>query len=885
MKKVGVLVLLVFVVGLVSASVSVQDFSLKDSYSPYENIFGGINLTIVDEEINSDLSTNILNQKISLRGFLEANNIRKGISYSCNTNDCVDNYVFSGGVSVKTIDFAGEEYFGFVLYGQEGVDVRIVNFSFGISSNFGEKGRVPLELKFFEEGEVWKFDRASGNFGQAMWGCYDTNVNHELGDIGSTKYCEKINISETPALEVGADISGSGSGNVRMSIYDESNLPVGNCDYNPETASLCEVSFNDGFFLGRYSVCVNANSDTGYKIKSERDGERCGWLGLPSAQNSTLDYAIFAKQGLYAPAQDIVIDGGEVDGLVADANSFLNERYNWRCADGCVLPVLAKGTSQELVISNVELKYLTDIGVTSDEVYDIQRISAKVDFFGGLDLDLLGFHAGEKGEKSFELYLDDEKLIDENIVVLPAPTIGSIFPQNPSAGVSTDFTVFIDSEYNVTSYVWDFGDGTRKTTSGNSVTHSYGAIKGYTLVLNVTDKQGFTASKSFAIIAGSPEQVISNTIVEKRSDLNKTLSDIGEFVLWQADGLSNVLNISYYESELDRLEKARLNASLESEFLAIAISLQELNVPSGVSVSESSSGLLINLEDINPQSVAAIADGSVGNFADDYKNAIYQWQVDNIVASILMKKISVVRGDDRNVILNVYSVNLTSNSGEKSYFIIDKRLVDVVFESQDSSVKSAGNFSSAVILNGNSAKNFEFYIEEDVVFFISPRLSLFTIGAEIGACNYNGECEKNLGENSKNCRNDCKPIGRAVLYIVLILVFILVVYTILQMWYKTKYESHLFKDRKFLFNVLMFINNARARGMGDYQIRELLKKQDWSGEQIVYALKKSRGEGTGLPEIIPIGRFLAYLRQRSANKKIVTGNVRQIRGKFNKPLR
>ena len=124
-----------------------------------------------------------------------------------------------------------------------------------------------------------------------------------------------------------------------------------------------------------------------------------------------------------------------------------------------------------------------------------------------------------------------------------------------------------------------------------------------------------------------------------------------------------------------------------------------------------------------------------------------------------------------------------------------------------------------------------------------------------------------------------------IVYLILLLVFALIVYTLLQMWYKARYETFLFKDRRYLFNLVMFINNARAKGMEDKQIMNEIKgKKYWSGEQVTYALKKSRGERTGMFEIIPVERIFAYFRAKKAQKNIATGNMQQIPQKINKPF-
>jgi len=74
-----------------------------------------------------------------------------------------------------------------------------------------------------------------------------------------------------------------------------------------------------------------------------------------------------------------------------------------------------------------------------------------------------------------------------------------------------------------------------------------------------------------------------------------------------------------------------------------------------------------------------------------------------------------------------------------------------------------------------------------------------------------------------------------------------------------------------LYNLLMFISNARARGLTDKQIVKKLQEQGWSNERIVYVMKKSRGQKTGMYEIIPIEKIFSWKRDSAARKNVAAG--------------
>ena len=139
------------------------------------------------------------------------------------------------------------------------------------------------------------------------------------------------------------------------------------------------------------------------------------------------------------------------------------------------------------------------------------------------------------------------------------------------------------------------------------------------------------------------------------------------------------------------------------------------------------------------------------------------------------------------------------------------------------------------------------------------------------SCNFNLVCEEEFGENYKTCRSDCNPVSRAIFYIVLAMVLGLVIYILLQIWYKKNYEDHLFGDRRQLYNLLMYIANARARGKGDDEIKKGLSKRGWSSEKVIYVFKKSLGKRTGMFEIIPFDKIAAYFRNLRATRRVARG--------------
>ena len=86
-----------------------------------------------------------------------------------------------------------------------------------------------------------------------------------------------------------------------------------------------------------------------------------------------------------------------------------------------------------------------------------------------------------------------------------APTVAlAVAPSPPLAGQVATFTATATpaTGHGISSYVWNFGDGSTATTTGPTTTKTYSAVGTYVVTVTVTDDLGQTASASlqFAIV-------------------------------------------------------------------------------------------------------------------------------------------------------------------------------------------------------------------------------------------------------------------------------------------------------------------------------------------------------------------------------------------------
>ena len=490
------------------------------------------------------------------------------------------------------------------------------------------------------------------------------------------------------------------------------------------------------------------------------------------------------------------------------------------------------------------------------------------------------------------MYLNDDEIFSEDINLVDAPIVTSISPNNPPAGLSITFYAGVAFSGNISSYVWDFGDNTTETTSIGEVEHTYDEVDNYTLSLEVFSGN-LSNSQSFSIEAMNPKKAINLSLEQMNNYLDNVTSEINKFPLWYQDVLKETARTVFYRGELDKLEREfKQEAFTNDDYVEIAKEVFALDVPRAVHITEQSSGpLLTELNDIDALPVQMVGGGSQENL-DNYKNSILRWQSENIVANVLFKRIILIKGSGEvEDVMAVYDINVKSNANEESYFIIMKNYGDLIFNSANHPGARKEGDATAIVLDKEEEKDIEFYYltnTGEAGLFVSPKLSHLVLEEDIDTtCDHDGICEDSEGENPRTCRDDCGPgTGRVMFWIFVsffVFIFMVILYTAIQVWYKLNYETHLFKDRRHLYNLLMFIANARAQGLDEGSIRNNLKGK-WTREQINYALKKSKGQRTGMYEIIPIEKIFAGLRQRKANKNFAAGKYVAEHTKINKPL-
>lgn len=879
LKLIVLFIMTLFIISYSSSLAEITEKNIKDKFYLGEKLTGTIVLKIQNEKADSNISINY-EEPIKIVSLLK----QGSIPYSCNPYDCSPRYSSSNPSLLKQIQISPQEsILGIKVMGSK---IRITDIKLNLSSDFNEEENIPLKIDFFRRVN-WVYKEPSTNYNPPIWGCYDTTIPssgigispHEKFQISSSsRYCEKFFLPESGYIQTGASIESSASNELKMSVYDANapSIELSSCTFSPETG-FCNMKRDNWFQSGEFYLCLGLKDPSSQlngviNIFKENYGNTCGWYvpqgyGLEQMiqSPSSIDYSIFVKTGKYASAKPVIIDNLEIPQLVENSNTYLNLTYKNICNSGCILPLFIQGVNQNMNISLIITYEIVSGsgGITSNNyIYDLITEPAELNFFGSIDLSKTNTTLNTRGNTSIKIKFNNQQILDNPITVFSESSIDGLYPLNPPAGLTTNFTLNIRSDAGISKIIWDFGDNTTLQTSVTNAEHTYSNIGNYLLKIYLTDKNGVTLSREFQISVTSPSIFIEEDLRKKYQRLDNLTKSIANLPIWYQGKIKEKVNFSYYESEIREMNILKATTASDQQLVELFIRLQNLFVPSYVFISEESiSPNLIKKEEVNPEIISNYLNEIIDlERLEDYKNSIINWQNQNINTTIKRTIVSYFTGKDEiKPALGIYSLELFSNQSDDLYMVINQKLENLEFRTNENPIR----INESVLLSFVRSRQIDLFDlqGENLTFFISPKLSSLEIIEYIQKCNFNGICEKNQGETISGCRSDCKPTGIAMFYIILLVIGLFIVYSFLAWWYKYYYEKRLFKDRKQVYNIVMFILNSRVNGMSEWKISELLKQQNWNSEQISYGFRRADGKRVGFPEIIPIERLKLLIRK------------------------
>lgn len=851
-------------IGLASASFQISRNSsyIDGNYFGGDTLTGRLNMSFTDQE-NSEFESN-LEGGVSLLTLFERMNRTRGIHYVCDPVNCKDNYEFEGLGSQSTAHTLTreEKVYGFRVTGNV---QEITSFSFNLSSDAGascaEGGQLSIDL--FDDGKIdfYNIKNGSGFCESPRAVCFDEIQASQTAILGSSFYCQVIyNLTGAPAYQIGIRLENEHTpGEIDLYLYNSSGrvLETGKRVTNaaPPVTSASIFSFQKGKFDA--FVCARANSGT-YRVKTETNNPKCGWSGVASVPSSfTSDYNLYARPYEYGAVGTIKFDDriyqtlNQADLKVAIKN-YIQETYGSQCPDdGCVIPLALRGNteSQAINIRDINIQYRNQNGIfETREIYNLRKSNFKISAnYSLLDVSKIGFEIpNTAGNQTVRVYFDREtnsnQIIEKQINV----RVGFAFDLGPRFALLGRETVFrAFSTENISSSVWNFGDGSSVVNSNNDLaSHVYTTAGEYEIEVTLTSRLGAVSKKKFKILTGDAKTSANRTVADYQVRLRNLETQINSQPEWMREKIKEKTSYQQKKSSIERTisnyELLGQNAA-DSQYIQIINELLALNLPHSIQkTQEGKVSASLGFANIDASHIAKIS-GEESFDSNSLREAIVSWMTRYYDLEVEFNTLSGI-GEETSEILTSYKISIIRPSEQESlpYLMIDVPKNSILFKSNYNAEETIDGGATYILLESSLPKEIEFAIVgeaprvEDLGIYVSPVVSEL-------------EIEKPLGEVS---RNEIVFSWLKFLIGIAILFFgVLIIYLFVQGWYKRNYEKHLFKNLDDLYNLINFIYNSRRAGLKDDEIRKKLKEKNWSGEQISYAFKKIDGKRTGMWEI------------------------------------
>lgn len=866
----------ILIASLISATLTTGNLShsIEKKYGLGQNLVGWINVSLSNQNTNSVFRDSENNQ-ILLINLLKLN---PSAGYSCNPKDCEKDYSAINGETTKPLVQAiGTKIYGMFF----AEDIQSIN---SVSLNVSASG-IPvsctnqLEIDFFDDGNIDVFNTVADNEicpGTKTYGCYNSSITGqtEYNMPPSSLYCQKITLPKAPGFRLGAWIkNNSGVGNVSIAIYDGDGYPITGKECNLVTSSTTgeEVGCSINYFVKSpeiHYICLSAQAG-GYGIKGygSSKGAVCGFSGEP-IKNPSAAYAIFVESKKFGSFQNM----GVTDMLYSEEylshlmeNEIINSNGDLNCSKGCAIPIKFitnfSSSSFSLNINNIKPEYETDEGFPiNNKLYDLIESNATISSgFVKLDLGNSGLKVkNTAGNYTYNLSFEGQKIFSERLTVQKAPIISRITPLKTTYAFPTKFELKVNSSVAISRYEWDFGDGSNITaTSLGNVIHIYNEMGDYDLKVVVRDINNITSSKVYRINVTSPSLLINSTLKKMKGDISSLRDQIDDYDLFYRASLNDVIDLNNLSSQVTALENRYKNAT-GGDYIQIVSDLLEIQIPEEIIITKTASNYIFYPEshNINLDVVGNIEEKDTSDISSSsYADAVFAWNTENINNRLTFKEFSVryLEGEATEPVLKIFDFSISEKTAlnYNSYFIV-KNIANLEFK-EDYDEKEIDDYAYIELTGGT--KNIVFSTTEDVNIdnlpaFIAPPLSRLSI--------IDSEIPEEEEGNGK-----WQLFGLIILLLLLIGV---VAYIILQTWYKRKYESHLFKNKNDLFNILHYIEAQRKKGVHESEIHYKLKNSGWNSEQIKYATRKHSGLNTGMLEI-PVEKLFKKIDEKNTGNR------------------
>ncbi|MBS3080889.1 PKD domain-containing protein [Candidatus Pacearchaeota archaeon] len=837
-------------------------YSIDKTYARYVPLKGWINVSLDNMPLNTEIL--LSNYTITLSDFLKNNSLicSESTKCSCFPADCSTHYTYSQSFSENSLNLPllKSSTIGIKLIGNIS---NIIELSFNVSTDASNSCISPLIIDVLDDNSLeWISKEVTSEtcFSPDSYGCFEFEKIEGNINVGTNPLCNEIPLVKSSGHFIGANLYGNGDAIFHMTF--EAGSLQESCSFTIKESGEkgCSVSIDNNMINA--TVCIYAdNSNTNsYTIDYENNAS-CGF----TEENGNIfkhDFDIFARPLKYSAIGNFNFNQNILEGdLLSFINHYLDEKYNNNCNPECIIPIkFYSGTPQTLSISGLRLRYnsegLEKNPIKEFYVLNVSPALVSSDFIT-LDVSKTPYRTPSKiGNEKLTIVIGD-KTIKENISVSDTPLISGLYPTEVPLLVQTTFVILIEGVKVNESYTltWDFGDNNSVLTSSeNKMKYTYTKLGDYTVKVTLSSPSG-NSSKTFMVKVIAPYDALNKTLSEYKSNLLKLEAGINGLPAWMQGYALEKSKIEDLKSSVNRIEnKYKQTFRNEEESLSKLMSeLVSLKVPQDMrKVYTINPFPFIQKSDLNALDFERLGAGEVENDKESYYEYIQQWLNENLDISFSSKTYALNYDDKDETFFSEVSLTFTPKKEiEKFYIVVKGNPSDIIFdESYDIDDLSQGY---GITLSSFDTSQQISFIHPDKIsldnlpIYVSPLFDELEITTVTSACNNNNRCEE--GENYKNCRADCKPWGRTIIYLFLLLLFGFACYIFLQEWYKRRYESYLFKDKNQLFNLVAFMSNAKGLNMSREEIFKRLKQHSWTNEQMTYAWNKLQGWRTGMWEI------------------------------------
>jgi len=853
------------------------------SYEASQPLEGFINLGLSSEKADNLVSASIngFEQSIPLLEFLE----NAKANFTCQPTNCLSYYEAGGGIAEPVL-MPGVGLIGFKI-SEEGV-TKIEQLRFDITNieDFQETcGEAPIIIDLLDDGTIdWQY-LESGNY----CGNFSTSECYSEGstefNIGPKGYCQKKFLQVTSRLKLGAMVrkKETGGGNLEMYIYDpDTRHNSGDCNLpEPDSSEFslqnCELNFTIRKAKDYYICIIEEGGDgLSYSIRGEELHPRCGYAGKPEeGKEAMADFELYAQIAAIIPFDKTVTFNenefknvsesfSEINATLLEyVNDYLLERYDRDCSSECIIPIKAEVKNRTKILSPIlDIRY-DDFGKLIEPFYSLEKKPALINMDSTkLNLNVLNLTAPEQ-YGAYKILLKVGSFVLNptsgiNFSVVAVPQIQSVFPLSAFAGFETIFSVTASSPVGnkIVSYSWNFGDGTKETTANVTAKHKYLKIGSYNLTVRAEDEKGAVGKATFIIEVEAPKEAVGVMLVKKRLDLDQLSVQLEAMPEWLQEIVKESYNLDELSIGLKKCEEDFKKVTKDEAYVVIKEQLDRLLIPSkledSITIEEMPS--LLRIDSINPEYVKRLGGGSFeSSLLSETKNAMAFWQSENLDIRISgLVKTARVDSKDDDIFTLLHLDIIPKKPLGRFYFVFvlpphvssdEVKFAEKYKEYSKGKLDKALGFRFSEL---TATKRIDLALpgKQDFLLlnmFASPNLDELEI-VELTACG-NTLCEPKLGENYKNCPEDCRPTKKVITYILLILlssgVGIFLIWRFYAAIYDLMQQKKLFKAKKDYIDMLIFISSAAKKGQTEEEITKKLVKAGWNKEQIEYVMLKA----------------------------------------------